>query len=86
MDLFIRVLSYPICFKLHSFLEYSYYLPGVSSFLFSFSYNNQFYKAQNKVEGDDPDVPTAWRHPRPDSKFYTQALMNWRRQSNISEK
>ena len=46
----------------------------------------QFYKAQNKVEGDDPDVPTAWRHLRPDSKFYAQALMNWRRQSNISEK
>jgi len=44
----------------------------------------QFYRAKNKPLGDDPDVAVAWQKKRPDSKFYTLALRNWRRQS-ISE-
>ncbi len=46
----------------------------------------QFYKAVAKPVGDDPDVATAWRQERPKGRHYVQALVNWRGQSDLSEK
>jgi len=40
----------------------------------------QFYKAGKRPRGDDPDVPKAWRNPRPEGKWYKSALNNWRQQ------
>lgn len=41
----------------------------------------QFYKAENKPMGSDPDVSAAWKAPRPNSDDYKQALDNWRKQT-----
>lgn len=41
----------------------------------------QFYRANNKPVGGDPDVLTAWSATRPDGSNYKKALENWRRQS-----
>lgn len=39
-------------------------------------------RALNKPVGDDPKLPDAWQQEKPpDSKHYTNALENWRRQS-----
>ena len=46
----------------------------------------QFYKAVAKPVGDDPDVANAWRQERPKGEHYVQALVNWRGQSDLSEK
>ncbi|MDD5449412.1 MAG: ATP-binding protein [Candidatus Omnitrophica bacterium] len=41
----------------------------------------QFYRANNKPIGGDPDVLAAWMAVRPDGSDYKKALENWRRQS-----
>lgn len=41
----------------------------------------QFYRANNKPIGGDPDVLAAWMAARPDGSGYKKALENWRRQS-----
>lgn len=46
----------------------------------------QFYRANNKPIGGDPDVLTAWMATRPDGSDYKKALENWRRQSIKQEK
>lgn len=45
----------------------------------------QFYLAEHKPEGSDPDVSSAWMTPRPDGTDYKKALINWRRQSGESQ-
>lgn len=46
----------------------------------------QFFKARRRPRGDDPEMPEAWRKPRPDGKHYEAALNNWRHQTNITVK
>lgn len=41
----------------------------------------QFFKAGHKPHGDDPAMPEAWLQTRPDGTHYSQALANWRSQS-----
>ncbi|MDP8239132.1 MAG: ATP-binding protein [Candidatus Hatepunaea meridiana] len=41
----------------------------------------QFFKSGERPRGDDPDMPEAWRHRRPDSALYNEALKYWRRKS-----
>jgi hypothetical protein len=43
----------------------------------------QFLKAGTRPRGDDPDMPQAWKKPRPDAKLYSDALVNWRHQSKV---
>ena len=44
----------------------------------------QFYKARKRPRGDDPEMPQAWREPRPDDKHYQSALQNWRHQMDVT--
>jgi hypothetical protein len=44
----------------------------------------QFFKAQNRPRGDDPEMPQAWRLPRPDGGNYDRAVANWRHQTNTA--
>lgn len=46
----------------------------------------QFYKARTRPRGDDPDMPEAWRHKRPDGKHYESALNNWRHRKGVPPK
>jgi len=46
----------------------------------------QFFKARKRPRGDDPDMPQAWREPRPDTVHYEVALNNWRHQADVTEK
>jgi len=41
----------------------------------------QFFKARKRPRGDDPEMPEAWRKPRPQASEYKQAISNWRCQS-----
>ncbi len=45
----------------------------------------QFFKARRRPQGDDPDMPGAWRQPRPDAAHYKLALDNWRHQTDVSD-
>lgn len=45
----------------------------------------QFFKARKRPVGDDPDMPYAWRQPRPDAAHYRRALENWRHQTDVTE-
>lgn len=44
----------------------------------------QFFKARKRPHGDDPEMPEAWRKPRPDSEHYGAALNNWRHQTDVT--
>ena len=44
----------------------------------------QFYKARKRPRGDDPEMPQAWRQPRPDIAHYKSALNNWRHQADMT--
>jgi len=44
----------------------------------------QFYKARKRPRGDDPEMPQAWRQPRPDVAHYKSALNNWRHQADMT--
>jgi hypothetical protein len=44
----------------------------------------QFYKARKRPRGDDPEMPQAWRQPRPDVAHYESALNNWRHQADMT--
>lgn len=44
----------------------------------------RFFKARNRPRGDDPDMPKAWRRPRPDGSDYARAVANWRHQANVT--
>lgn len=44
----------------------------------------QFFKARKRPVGDDPDMPAAWRQPRPEQAHYGAALRNWRHQTNVA--
>ena len=44
----------------------------------------QFFKARKRPRGDDPEMPEAWRKPRPDSVSYGAALNNWRHQMDVT--
>lgn len=46
----------------------------------------RFFRAGRKPQGNDPRLPEAWRRPRPNPKFYEQALNNWRFQSEAPKK
>ena len=46
----------------------------------------QFFKARRRPRGDDPDMPEAWRRPRPDPVHYKSALNNWRHQADVTGK
>lgn len=46
----------------------------------------QFFKARRRPHGDDPDMPQAWRMPRPDAAQYESALKNWRHQADVAGK
>jgi hypothetical protein len=46
----------------------------------------QFFKARKRPRGDDPDMPEAWREPRPGGAYYESALNNWRHQANVTGK
>lgn len=46
----------------------------------------QFFKARKRPRGDDPEMPEAWRKPRPDGTHYEAALNNWRHQGNAPAK
>jgi hypothetical protein len=46
----------------------------------------QFFKARRRPRGDDPEMPGAWRGPRPDAAHYQSALRNWRHQTDVSGK
>lgn len=46
----------------------------------------QFFKARKRPRGDDPEMPEAWRHPRPDGAHYKSALNNWRHQADVINK
>jgi uncharacterized protein DUF87 len=46
----------------------------------------QFFKARKRPRGDDPDMPQAWRGPRPDGEDYETALNNWRHQTILNDK
>jgi hypothetical protein len=43
----------------------------------------QFFKARNRLRGDDPEVPQAWRKSRTDGSHYESALNNWRHQADV---
>lgn len=43
----------------------------------------QFFRARKRPHGDDPEMPDAWREPRPVPEHYASALINWRHQANI---
>jgi hypothetical protein len=43
----------------------------------------RFFRAGRKPEGDDPDMPGAWKQPRPDRALYAHALDNWRHQTDV---
>lgn len=45
----------------------------------------QFFKARKRPQGDDPDMPDAWRRPRPDPAHYKRALDNWRHQTDVTD-
>jgi len=44
----------------------------------------QFFKARKRPRGDDPDMPQAWREPRPKGTHYESALNNWRHQTKVT--
>jgi hypothetical protein len=46
----------------------------------------QFFKARKRPRGDDPEMPAAWRKPRPDGVHYESALNNWRNQTDVTKK
>jgi DNA helicase HerA-like ATPase len=46
----------------------------------------QFFKARERPRGDDPEMPQAWREPRPDGAHYESALNNWRHQADVAGK
>lgn len=46
----------------------------------------QFFKARRRPRGDDPEMPQAWRKPRPDGAHYESALNNWRHQTDVTGK
>jgi len=46
----------------------------------------QFFKARRRPRGDDPEMPKAWRNPRPDTAHYKSALVNWRHQADVTGK
>jgi hypothetical protein len=46
----------------------------------------QFFKARKRPKGDDPEMPEAWRKPRPENRYYEPALNNWRHQADMPEK
>jgi len=43
----------------------------------------QFFRARKRPRGDDPNMPEAWREPRPDAGHYSGALVNWRHQADV---
>lgn len=45
----------------------------------------QFFKAGKRPRGDDPEMPQAWRQPRPDGTHYKAALVNWRHQADMTK-
>lgn len=45
----------------------------------------QFFKARERPRGDDPDMPQAWRNPRPEGADYASALNNWRHQTDLTK-
>lgn len=45
----------------------------------------QFFQARKRPRGDDPEMPQAWREPRPDGAHYESALNNWRHQADVVE-
>lgn len=46
----------------------------------------QFFKAHKRPRGDDPEMPQAWRKPRPEGAQYESALNNWRHQADVTRK
>ena len=46
----------------------------------------QFFKARKRPRGDDPEMPEAWRKPRPEAKYYELALNNWRHRRDVARK
>ncbi len=46
----------------------------------------QFFRARKRPRGDDPEMPNAWREPRPTPEHYASALVNWRHQANVVSK
>lgn len=46
----------------------------------------RFFKARKRPRGDDPEMPQAWREPRPDGAHYESALNNWRHQADVTGK
>lgn len=46
----------------------------------------RFFKARRRPRGDDPEMPQAWRKPRPGVADYQNALNNWRHQTNVTRK
>lgn len=46
----------------------------------------QFFKARKRPRGDDPEMPEAWRKPRPDAAYYEAALSNWRHQLDVTRR
>jgi hypothetical protein len=46
----------------------------------------RFFKARKRPRGDDPEMPQAWRKPRPDAGHYESALNNWRHQTDVTGK
>jgi len=46
----------------------------------------QFFKARKRLRGDDPEMPQAWRKPRPNAAHYVSALDNYGRQTNVMRK
>jgi hypothetical protein len=45
----------------------------------------QFFKARKRPRGDDPEMPEAWREPRPEAAHYAAALTNWRHQADVTK-
>jgi len=45
----------------------------------------QFFKARKRPRGDDPEMPEAWRKPRPNGKYYETALNNWRHRRDVTQ-
>ncbi len=44
----------------------------------------QFFRARERPRGDDPEMPEAWRKPRPDGAHYQSALNNWRHRTDVT--
>ena len=46
----------------------------------------QFFKARKRPKGNAPEMPEAWRKPRPEAKYYESALNNWRHRRDVAGK